>query len=136
MIIGLPRAMLYYRYHVQWETFFGALGLDTVTSEETNRKIMQDGINFSIDECCLPSKIFMGHVYSLIGRCDTILVPRLASYEKKNDVCVKLNALYDIARNTFPEVSFLDYNVDAFNGNSVRKAYIDLGKKLGFSYLK
>jgi predicted nucleotide-binding protein (sugar kinase/HSP70/actin superfamily) len=136
MTIGLPRAMLYYRYHVLWETFFGELGLKTITSEETNRKIMQDGINFSIDECCLPAKIFMGHVYSLIGRCDSILVPRVASCEKKNDVCVKLNALYDIARNTFPDADFLDYNVDAYNGNSERQAFIDLGKKLGFSYFK
>ena len=86
MTIGLPRAMLYYRYNVLWETFFGELGLDIVISEETNRRIMQDGINFSIDECCLPAKIYMGHVYSLIGRCDYILVPRIASCEKRNDV--------------------------------------------------
>lgn len=136
MIIGLPKAMLYYRYNVLWETFFGELGINTVTSEETNRKIMQDGINFSIDESCLPSKIFMGHIYALIGKCDYILVPRLASCEKKNDVCVKLNALYDIARNTFPDAAFLDYNVDAYNGKSEKKAFTDLGKRLGFSFFK
>lgn len=136
MTIGLPKAMLYYRYHVLWETFFGALGIDTVVSGETNRKIMQDGINFSIDESCLPSKIFMGHVYALIGKCDYILVPRLGSCEKRNDVCVKLNALYDIARNTFPDAAFLDYNVDVYNGKSERKAFVGLGKRLGFSYLK
>lgn len=136
MTIGLPRAMLYYRYHVLWETFFRELEIKTVTSGETNRKMMQDGLNFSIDESCLPSKIFMGHVYALIGRCDYILVPRMASCEKKNDVCVKLNALYDIARNTFPDAAFLDYNIDAYNGYSEQKAFIQLGRRLGFSYLK
>ncbi len=30
MKIGIPRALLYYRYHVLWETFFRELGSETV----------------------------------------------------------------------------------------------------------
>lgn len=76
MTIGIPRAMLYYRYKTLWETFFRQLGCDVIISGQTNKKILNDGIKYSIDESCLPSKIFMGHVYSLIGKCDYILVPR------------------------------------------------------------
>ena len=36
------------------------------------------GINIAVDEPCLPSKIYLGHVDWLIDRCDFILVPRLA----------------------------------------------------------
>ena len=135
MTIGLPRAMLYYRYRVLWETFFKELGCETITSEETNRRILQDGIRYSIDECCLPSKIYMGHVYSLIGKCDYILIPRIASCMEKNDVCVKLNALYDIVTSTFEDANILDYNVDAYHGESEKKAFIRMGRRLGSGYL-
>lgn len=134
MTIGLPRAMLYYRYNVLWETFFKYLGCNTVKSPETNKQILQDGIKYSIDECCLPSKIYMGHVYSLIGKCDSVLVPRIASCDKRNDVCVKFNALYDIVKNTFQGINILDYNIDTYNGSNEKKAFIKMGIELGNSY--
>lgn len=136
MTIGLPRAMLYHRYNVLWETFFKELNCDIVISDETNKKILDDGIKYSIDECCLPAKIFMGHVYSLIGRCDYILVPRLRCCQSKNDVCVKFTALYDIVKNTFESASILNYNVDALHGFSERKGFITMGKTLGCDPLK
>lgn len=135
MIIGLPRAMLYYRYKILWETFFKELGCTVITSEETNRKILKDGINFSIDESCLPTKIFMGHVYSLIGKCDYILVPRIVNFGNNNDVCVKFNALYDIVKNTFEDINILNYNINIKNGDTELKGFLKMGQTLGKSYL-
>ena len=94
---------------------------------------MRDGVNFSIDESCLASKIFMGHVYSLIGRCDYILIPRVVSYGTNNSVCTKFNALYDIVKNTFDNVKILDYNIDAKNGKREAGSFIRMGKALGSS---
>lgn len=135
MIIGLPRAMLYYRYKVMWETFFNELGCEIITSPHTNKRMLSDGIKYSIDECCLPSKIYMGHVYSLIGKCNYILVPRIASCNKRNDVCVKFNALYDIVRNSFKNIKLLDYNVDVHNKKTEKNAFIRMGKFLGKNYI-
>ncbi|MEA4987306.1 MAG: acyl-CoA dehydratase activase-related protein [Anaerovorax sp.] len=134
MVIGLPKAMLYYRYKELWETFFKELGCEIITSEDTNRKILEDGIKYSIDESCLPSKIFMGHVYSLIGKCDYILIPRIVSYGYDNDVCVKFNAFYDIANNTFENVNIFDYSINVMEGEKEQKGFIKMGKKLGKSY--
>lgn len=136
MTIGFPRAMLYHRYKVLWETFFKELNCDILVSDETNKKILNDGIKFSIDECCLPVKIYMGHVYSLIGKCDYILVPRIVNYGKKNVVCVKFNALYDIVRNTFENANLLDYNIDIIDGENEQKGFIKMGRVLGKSYLE
>jgi len=133
MTIGLPRAMLFYRYGALWETFFKELGCDVVISGETSRQTLCDGIKYSIDECCLPSKIYMGHVYSLIGRCDYILVPRVAGYDGKNDVCVKFNALCDIVRNTFETARVLDYNIDIAGGETELRAFLRMGLILGKS---
>jgi predicted nucleotide-binding protein (sugar kinase/HSP70/actin superfamily) len=136
MTIGLPRAMLYYRYKALWETFFTELGCDVVVSRETDKKILEDGIGFSIDENCLPSKIYMGHVQSLIGKCDYILVPRIANYGKNDDVCVKLLALYDIVKNTFGDIKLLDYNIDVKNGKRELAGFLKIGKRLGKSCFK
>ncbi len=136
MKIGLPRALLYYRYKDLWEIFFKELNCELIISEETNKRILADGIAYSIDECCLPSKIYMGHIYSLIGKCDYILVPRVDSYGAKNMVCVKFNALYDIVKNTFPNVSLLDYNIDVLKGANEQRGFIQMGRVLGKSYLE
>lgn len=123
--------MLYYRYSVLWETFFKELHCDVITSEETNRRILEEGIQYSIDECCLPSKIYMGHVASLIGKCDYILAPRVVNYGKREDVCVKFNALYDIVRCAFEGVKLLDYNIDLQEGQGEQKGFLCMAKELG-----
>jgi len=136
MVIGIPRALLYYKYRYLWETFFDELNIKTIVSSESSKKILQDGTLYSIDESCIPSKLYIGHVKSLIGKCDYILVPRIENFGKKEDVCTKFNALYDIAKNTFPDVKLLDYNIDVTHHASEINGFINMGKVLGKSYRK
>lgn len=131
MKIGLPRAFLYYKYKKLWEVFFEELGCQIVVSEESNKKILSDGINLSIDESCLPSKIYMGHVQSLIGKCDYILVPRIASFGKGEMACTKFNAMYDIVKNTLQGIHLIDYNIDVNNGNHELQGFLHMGKVIG-----
>jgi predicted nucleotide-binding protein (sugar kinase/HSP70/actin superfamily) len=128
--------MLYYRYQALWETFFRRLNCDVIASDETNRQILNDGIRFSIDESCLPSKVYMGHVYSLIDKCDYILVPRIVSYGRREQVCVKFNALYDIVRNTFPQAGLIHYNIDYRLRRGEAAGFIHMGRILGKSRLQ
>ncbi|MGN0969955.1 MAG: acyl-CoA dehydratase activase-related protein, partial [Evtepia sp.] len=67
--IGLPRALLYYRYGPLWRTFFQSLGLKTIVSPPTSRKILDQGTALAQDETCLSAKIFLGHVQELVGAC-------------------------------------------------------------------
>ena len=87
-------------------------------------KILEDGINFSIDECCLSSKIYIGHVYYLIGKVDYILVPRFCSFGSRELVCTKFNAMYDIIRNTFDNVKLIHYNIDVLKKRLNLKVFI------------
>lgn len=128
--------MLYYKYHVLWETFFTELGCEIVLSKNTNKDILDNGINYSIDESCLASKIFMGHVFSLIGKCDYIFIPRFCSFKGKDVTCVKFNALYDICSNVFNNIKIITYDVDYIKGKNEVNGFISMGKRLGFSYLK
>ena len=136
MTIGIPKALLYYKYGTLWETFFRALGCDVAYSALTTRQTLEDGARFSIDEACIPSKLYMGHVYSLLGVCDRILVPRVESFGPREEVCVKFNALYDIVRNTFPAVPLLCYNLHAQKGAGERKGFVGMARNLGKSPIR
>ncbi|MDO4394484.1 MAG: acyl-CoA dehydratase activase-related protein [Mycoplasmatota bacterium] len=110
--IGIPRAMLYYRYGVLWKNFFELLGLNVVLSPQTNREILTLGTNNTIDECCLSYKIYIGHALYLSKICDYILVSRVCDYGKKDKVCTRLNGTYDNLKHLIPQEQLIDYNID------------------------
>jgi len=134
MTIGIPRALLYYKYQYLWEVFFDELDCRIVLSEPSNKQILADGIHFSIDESCLPSKIYLGHVYSLIGQCNYILVSRVENLGKNEKVCVKFNGMYDIVKNTFKDIPLIYYDLDVTKGHSELKGFLQMGRMLGKSY--
>lgn len=134
MKIGIPRALLTYEYPILYTKFFELLGIEVVLSDETNNKIMEDGIKLSVDEACLASKIFLGHVMNLIKKSkeekiDYIFIPRIGFFGKKETVCVKFYALIDICKNIF-DFNFLTLNVDVKTGDKELIAFMKLGKRL------
>jgi len=135
MTIGIPRALLYYRYAVLWETFFDELGVETVLSPRSNKEIQDTGDRYAIDESCLSSKLFLGHVASLEGRCDAVFVPRIADYGKSGIMCPRFEALYDLCVNTFRQtsLSFITCDVDLHEKKPESEAYTLLGIELGYS---
>ncbi len=134
--IGIPRAFLYYRYNILWKNFFEMLGCNIILSPETNKDIVEIGKKYSIDESCLASKIYMGHVYSLIDKCDYILIPRVADYGKKDKVCVKFNGIYDVVKNTFPLANILDYNLEFTKWYNEFFAFLKIGFKVNKNIFK
>lgn len=80
--IGIPKALLYYKYGELWTTFFEELDCDVIISPNTSKQILDMGIKLSVDEACMAMKIYMGHVHYLIDKCDYILVPRLKCLKK------------------------------------------------------
>ncbi len=135
MVIGIPRALLYHRYAVLWETFFRELGEETVVSPRTNKAIQDVGSRLAIDENCLSSKLFLGHVASLEGHCDAVFVPRIADFGERGIMCTRFEALYDICVNTFrgTDLAFLTCEVDLHEKKPEKEAYTLLGIELGHS---
>lgn len=99
--IGIPRALLFYNYYPMWKTFFEELGAQVVTSHTTTRRIVDTGVLSTVDEACLPVKIFHGHVADLVGRCDQVFVPRLVSVESRAYICPKFMGLPDMVQQAF-----------------------------------
>lgn len=110
--IGIPRALLYYRYGVLWKNFFNSLGCNIVLSPETNKNIIELGVNNTIDESCLSYKIYTGHVLYLSNICDYVLIARVCDYGKKDKVCTRLNGTYDDIKHKIPEEQIIDYDIE------------------------
>lgn len=132
--VGIPRAFLFYRYGVLWRTFLSNLGVNYILSETTTRAIMDKGSEYAIDEMCLPTKVYLGHVDSLIGKCDYILVPRISNFGVTRWMCQKFEGLYDMTCNVFRNTNqkFISYNVAGTHDISEKDAFIKMGKELGF----
>ncbi len=93
MRVGIPKGLLYYKYHPFLITFFEELGAEVVTSEDTNKSILDLGVKYCVDEACLPVKIFHGHVASIKDKCDLLVVPRIMKLNKNEFICPKFCGL-------------------------------------------
>lgn len=131
MRIGIPKALLYHKYHVLWETFLSGLGAEVVISRDGTKESYEAGCRFCLDEICLPVKTYYGHVLELIGRVDLLFIPRVVSIEKRlrgrSYTCPKMIGLPDMVRASVPGLpKILSPKID-INRQSEFIAFFKLG---------
>ncbi len=100
MTVGIPKGLLYSKYHVFAESFFRALGTNVVTSPDTNKVILNEGVQHCVDDACLPIKIHHGHVQWLKDKCDYLLMPRFMSLEKRKSLCPMFCGLVEMVKSS------------------------------------
>lgn len=130
--IGLPKGLLYYRYHILWKAFFDCLEIPYIESQDSTLETLELGKKKCVDETCLSLKIFIGHIEQLKGKCDAILIPRIFSLVKSEQVCTNFNCLYDLVKNLYPDQKIIHYNIDVKRKHTEEKAFLKLGKELDF----
>lgn len=136
--VGIPRALLYYRYGIAWRTFFEQLGREVVLDEPSDRGTLEVGDRLSVDECCLASKLFLGHVSALIDAgVDAVFVPSLMGYGRFDTFCTKFQALPDLAANAFAvagkPVRIISLRIDELRGETEEAAFKGLAARFGAS---
>lgn len=131
--VGLPKGLLYYHYEVLWKAFFDCLQIPYIVSDESNLQILKQGTNKSVDEACLSLKLYLGHIENIKDHCDYILIPRIFSIEKSEQVCTNFNCLYDLVRTLYPNIKILNYNIDVKRHHNEKSAFLKIGKDLGFN---
>ena len=135
MTIGIPKALLYYKYSDLWINFFSYLNIDTIISPNTNKEILELGKRYSTDEACLSLKIFLGHVKYLVNKCEYVLIPRVNSLKKKESMCTNFSCIYDLVENTF-NIKTLLFNIDAEKHEDELSAFIYIARELNIPKLK
>ncbi len=136
--VGIPRALLYYQYFPMWKTFFEEMGAEVVVSPPTTQAMLTAGSSRVIADTCLPVKVYLGHVLSLVDRCDLIFIPAVRSVEKKVYNCSKFLGLPDMTAAVIPESPpILDIDIDINRGRAelYRQVY-KMGRRFSLDPLK
>jgi len=128
MVIGIPRALLYWKQPYFWETFFENLGFEILISPPTNKEIVENGVKSSDPETCFSNKVYWGHLLWLDGKCDYIFIPRLKTNAGKLEYCPKFFGVPDLAK-ILVKNKILTETFDERKEN-LEKTLEKLGKKL------
>ena len=136
--IGIPRALLYYQYYPMWQTFFEELGAEVVVSPPTTQLILSAGSSRVVADTCLPVKAFVGHVLSLVEKCDYIFIPAIRSVKSKVYNCSKFLGLPDMSQAVVPESPpILDIEIDINQSKrNLYQAVYKLGRRFTWNPLK
>ena len=136
--IGIPRALLYYRYFPLWNTFFRELGGQVLVSRLSTRRVLEEGFKYADDDVCIPIKMVFGHVFSIKDEVDYLFIPRLLSDSKRGYCCPMLAGLPEMIKYSVPELPpMLDPFMDErYRGTRLSKALSKAGRKLKVNSLR
>ena len=135
MRVGIPQALLYHEFGQLWTDFFRAMGVEVAESGATTRPVLDRGTALSIDESCLPLKVYLGHVDSLLSICSHIFVPRITQYYPGHYLCAKFAGLPDIVLNTFrlPPDRLISPNLVSRSSSAALQAVHSVCRTLGIA---
>lgn len=137
MRVGIPRGLLFYKYYPFITTFFKGLGCEVVLSSETDKEILDLGSKYSVDEACLPIKVFHGHAAYLRDKCDIIFLPRVMQLREREYICPKFCGLPEMVMNSIPNMpKAITFPIYAYSEKSLRKWAINTGLIFTKNYLK
>ena len=102
--VGIPRALIYYKFYPLWNKFFTMLGAEVVVSPSTNKEIQATAVKCAPDEDCYSTKLYYGHVMSLKDKVDYLFIPRFSSSHKTNIGCPKFVGLAEALKSMYPEL--------------------------------
>jgi predicted nucleotide-binding protein (sugar kinase/HSP70/actin superfamily) len=129
--IGIPRALMFYRFFPLWCAFFERLGWKVVVSDGAKQK--EKIVYF--EDSCLPMKLLVTHAVQLKDKVDHLFIPRLVSIHRTYIMCPKFRGAPDIVRlATEGNVSIIDETVDLRKGgNPQLRSFVSIAEKLGAS---
>ncbi|MHA1686537.1 MAG: acyl-CoA dehydratase activase-related protein [Candidatus Heimdallarchaeaceae archaeon] len=135
--VGLPRALLYYKYWPLWETFFRELGAEVIVSPETTKMIKNLSISFAPNEDCYSTKLYYGHVMALKDKVDYLFIPRLGSVHKTNSGCPKFVGLAETLQSMFDDLPpiLMPYYSKAKAGHGIKRL-LNIMFNIGFRFTK
>lgn len=128
MKVGIPKGLLYYKYHPFIERFLIELDAEVITSTDTNKNILDQGVKYCVDEACLPMKIFHGHIVDIKDKCDLLIIPRIMRIREREFICPKFCGLPEMILYSIPNMPKV--MIEPIYATNEKELY-DWCKKLG-----
>ncbi len=122
--IGIPHVFYFHDYLPFWTTLLWELGFDVEVSPETERRIVDLGLESVLSESCFPVKVAHGHIrYLLEKNVDAIFLPSFVDLKGPLDnfdrafACPYTQTVPYTARIAFGGAKFLTPVVDVSRGD-------------------
>ena len=127
--IGIPRALLFFEYSTLWISFFNRLGAEVIVSKKSNKNLMTTGTKYTVDDACVPVKIYHGHVLDLHDQVDFIFVPRIVGVQKGDYICPKFCGLPEMIKYSIPNMpKIINTKIDLTKSkNNLYEAVLEIG---------
>lgn len=129
MRVGIPRGLLYYEYSPLWTNFFQKLGVDVLTSHKSNKRIINNGTFHTVDDACIPVKLYHGHVLDLKDKVDYLFIPRIMGVYPKEYICPKFCGLPEMINCSIqglPKV--INTKIDLTKKNNEKASVLEIGR--------
>ncbi len=90
LTVGLPRSMATLERYPFWQAYLSAIGVRSVLSRPTDRRIAGEGVELALAQPCYPVQVAHGHVAALFELgVDYVLVPNMLDSEAhEQSACV------------------------------------------------
>ncbi len=121
--IGIPYVFFFNEYLPYWVTLLSSLGFDLEVSPQSNRQIVDLGLESVLSEACFPVKVAIGHIrYLKEHGLNTVFLPSFVNLNAKNDeyplgvACPHTQSIPYIGRLAVPGIETLAPLVDISYG--------------------
>jgi len=123
--IGIPYIFYFHDFLPFWTTLLWELGFEVEVSPETDRNIIDTGLETVLAETCFPVKTAHGHIKYLIDKgVDAILIPSFVNLNKTNDsfdtgfACPYTQTIPYLAKTAFQGIKALVPIIDISQGGA------------------
>ena len=126
--IGIPYIFYFHDFLPFWTTLLWELGFDVEVSPETDRYIIDAGLETVLAETCYPVKTAHGHIKYLIDKeVDALLIPSFVNLNKTGDpfvsgfACPYTQTIPYLAKTAFSGLKALSPVIDMSQGEAFLK---------------
>ncbi len=111
--IGIPRIFFFQDFLPFWSTLLWELGFNVELSANTNRQIINKGVESILAESCFPHKVAHGHIRDLMEKgVDAVFLPSFINFNSESEsvrsfACPYAQTMPYIAGIAFGQVRFI-----------------------------
>jgi predicted CoA-substrate-specific enzyme activase len=123
--IGIPYIFYFHDFLPFWATLLWELGFEVEVSPETDRHIIDSGLETVLAETCFPVKTAHGHVKYLLEKgIDTLFLPSFVNLNKADDhfstgfACPYTQTIPYLTKTAFPGIKILSPVIDFSRGDA------------------
>ncbi len=140
--IGIPRCLIMYELFPFFYEFLKQLGFSPILSEQTTRGTIERGAELALADTCLPVKVALGQIQSLLGRnIKRMFIPSVITMKPQDDVfprsyvCPYVQSLPYLTRAVFGEQATVYSPYLHFDRGraGIEESLIQFGKDVGKS---